>query len=74
MAFFRIAGIDCEDGSLAIANDIESIYAQCKSGELGCRVDPAVTRVIQQGIESSRVPSLAGLSGEFVSCLSQRYR
>ncbi|KAF8738589.1 hypothetical protein AX14_010893 [Amanita brunnescens Koide BX004] len=63
MAFFRIAGIDCEDGSLAIANDIESIYAQCKSGELGCRVDPAVTRVIQQGIESSRIPSLAGLSG-----------
>lgn len=62
MAFFRITSIDLTGGLPDIANDI---YAQCKSGVLGSRVDPAVTRVIQQGIENSRIPNFVGISGEF---------
>ena len=67
MAFFRITTIDFTGGSPDTANDI---YAQCKSGELGSRVDPAVTRVIQQGVENSRIPSLVGISGKFGISLS----
>lgn len=65
IAFFRIASIDFIGRSPHIANDI---YTQCKSGELGSRVDPAVTRVIQQGIENSRIPSPVGISGESGTC------
>ena len=67
IAFFRIASIDFIGRSPHIANDI---YTQCKSGELGSRVDPAVTRVIQQGVENSRIPSLVGISGKFGISLS----
>ncbi|KAF8623959.1 hypothetical protein AX15_006117 [Amanita polypyramis BW_CC] len=59
MAFFRITDIDSE-ARYPDANDIaeEDHYSRCKTGELGCRVDPNITTVIQKGIEHSRVPHL----------------
>jgi hypothetical protein len=64
IASFRITNIDLEEGSPDITDDIDNIFAQCKVGELGYRVDPAVTRVIQQGIENSRTPCLDRTPGE----------
>ena len=48
------------------------MYVSATVGELGCWVDPAITRVVQTGIEHSRVPDLAayrGLRGLFCADL-----
>ena len=34
-------------------------YVGCTVGELGCWVDPMVTRILQTGVEHSRVPDVA---------------
>lgn len=38
-------------------------YVGCTVGELGCWVDPVVTRILQTGVEHSRVPDVAPYLG-----------
>ncbi|KAK2467125.1 hypothetical protein APHAL10511_001383 [Amanita phalloides] len=63
MAFFRITMINLRVTSANTAENIEKFRAQCKTGELGCRIDPASTRVIQKGIENCQVPYLVRTPG-----------
>ncbi|TFK26358.1 TER94-PB [Coprinopsis marcescibilis] len=54
--YFMITNIEYEvldDSSSAQYNDL---YLGCRVGELGCWVDVAVTRIVQAGLEHSRVP------------------
>lgn len=45
------------------------MYVGSTVGELGCWVDPAVTRIVQTGVEHSRVPDVHSHLGIGVSPL-----
>lgn len=41
----------------------ETFLDRLASGELGCFVDPKVTKMVQTGLERSLVPDVAGFVG-----------
>ncbi|THG96832.1 hypothetical protein EW026_g5078 [Hermanssonia centrifuga] len=58
--FFMITNVEC--GGLPLDGH-GGFYAGITAGEWGCWVDSAVTRIIQVGVEHSRVPDLTGYFG-----------
>lgn len=59
MVFFKITNVEYN-----VLADIPSDgFEESIFGEWGCWVDPAVTRIVQTGVEQSRVPPL-------IECLS----
>lgn len=58
MVFFIVTNVEHD----VIMNDTSSpaydAYVGSTVGELGCWVDPSVTRIIQTGVEQSRIPDV----------------
>ncbi|KAF8163058.1 P-loop containing nucleoside triphosphate hydrolase protein [Crassisporium funariophilum] len=57
VVFFKVTNIEYEVMSTA-SPSLQDIYTGSTMGELGCWVDANVTRVIQTGVEHSRVPDV----------------
>lgn len=61
LVFFVVTNIEhhviASNGDAAMA--ASDVYLGAAVGELGCWVDPSVTRMIQTGVEHSRVPDMA---------------
>lgn len=55
VAFFRVINVVPET---VLPDSAHDFRAQYKTGDLGCRIDPFTTCVVQQGIEQSHIPYL----------------
>lgn len=60
--FFKVTNIEYDVISQSNADE-QDAYTGSTLGELGCWVDTSITRMIQTGIEHSRVPNLRSYLG-----------
>lgn len=56
IVYFVVTNVDCEAPSTNNAQNSSDVYLGLSAGELGCWVDPTVTRVTQTGVEHARIP------------------
>ena len=59
---------DAVPGAVQSGAGAQDVYAAATYGELGCWIGPAVTRMVQSGVDHAYVPAVEGyvLSGECV--------
>lgn len=62
IVFFQITSLELQSTSL-ISSLEDDLTIRVKSGQLGCFVDPKVTKLVQTGLERSLVPDVAGFMG-----------
>ncbi|KAL1743282.1 P-loop containing nucleoside triphosphate hydrolase protein [Schizophyllum fasciatum] len=58
VVFFAITNVEHDALPGAVQPGAQDLYAAATYGELGCWVDPAVTRMIQSGVDHSYVPAV----------------
>lgn len=56
IVYFVITNIEYDVLDDTSAHQFNDLYLGGRMGELGCWVDPLVTRIIQVGLEHSRIP------------------
>ncbi|KAH9977248.1 P-loop containing nucleoside triphosphate hydrolase protein [Lactifluus volemus] len=56
IVYFIVTNVDCDAPSTNNALNPSGVHLGLSSGELGCWVDSAVTRVTQTGFEHARIP------------------
>ena len=61
VVFFIITNV--EHDVFESGGPAQDMYAGSTVGELGCWIDSTVTRIIQTGVEHSRVPIVGGYIG-----------
>ena len=61
--FFKITSI--EHATIDTMDGLRSLdtYVAATMGELGCKIDPKVTRIVQQGVEHTRIPDISEYLG-----------
>ena len=57
VVFFKVTNIEY-DVMPCPNSSVEDLYTGSTLGELGCWVDTSITRMVQTGVEHSRVPSV----------------
>jgi hypothetical protein len=57
--FFLVTNIDYDVVSTKDGGSLSDVYIGSTVGEMGCWVDPRTTKMIQTGLEQSRVPDVA---------------
>ncbi|GAA5990325.1 hypothetical protein JCM10908_007319 [Rhodotorula pacifica] len=64
VVYFVVTALALDSSSTiqAATGDID-LDAELESGQLGCYVDPQVTKLVQTGVERGRVPDVAGWLG-----------
>lgn len=62
MVFFKITNMEYDvlDTTNGKIHGTQDSYVAATMGELGCYVDPVVTKMIQTGLEHSRIPDVTG--------------
>ena len=72
MVFFRVTHI--EHNLVQVKGDgTPDAHFAAIMGELGCWFDPETTRLIQSGLENSRIPDLDAFMGISESLVSESY-
>jgi peroxin-6 len=56
IVYFIVTNVDCETPSTNNSLNPSDVHLGLSAGELGCWVDPSVTRVTQTGVEHARIP------------------
>ena len=61
LVYFMVTNVECDP----LSSDINGgdLYSGITTGEWGCWVDPAITRIVQTGLEHSRVPDISEYLG-----------
>jgi peroxin-6 len=57
VVFFKVTNMEY-DVMPRPNSSVEDVYSGSTLGELGCWVDTSITRMVQAGVEHSRVPSV----------------
>ncbi|KAL1730041.1 P-loop containing nucleoside triphosphate hydrolase protein [Schizophyllum commune] len=62
VVFFVITNVehDAVTGAVQSGAGVQDVYAAATYGELGCWIDPAVTRMVQSGVDHAYVPAVEG--------------
>ncbi|KAL1674956.1 P-loop containing nucleoside triphosphate hydrolase protein [Schizophyllum commune] len=62
VVFFVITNVehDAVPGAVQSGAGAQDVYAAATYGELGCWIDPAVTRMVQSGVDHAYVPAVDG--------------
>lgn len=63
LVFFLVTNLEHEVLQSGRHAQTADMYVGSTIGELGCWVDPAVTRMVQTGVEHSRIPEAAAYLG-----------
>ncbi|KAH9174255.1 AAA-domain-containing protein [Lactarius sanguifluus] len=58
--YFTVTNIECDPPSTNNALNPSDVHLGLSTGELGCWVDSAVTRLTQTGLEHARIPDVSG--------------
>ncbi|KAI0043551.1 AAA-domain-containing protein [Auriscalpium vulgare] len=61
--YFVVTNVDCDPSTAAKNTATSDLSVGVAVGELGCWVDPAVTRMLQTGTEHTRIPDGTGYLG-----------
>lgn len=61
--FFVVTNLEHEVVNNSVIPSSEDNYLGSTVGELGCWIDSAITRVIQTGLEHSRIPDVVAYMG-----------
>lgn len=63
VVYFLITNVEHNVPSRLGEVSSSDMYIAATAGELGCWVDPSVTRMVQTGLEHARVPDMAQYLG-----------
>lgn len=62
-AFFVVTNVEYDILANGDVASVPDMYTGAMIGELGCWMDPSTTRLVQAGVEHSRVPDVSDYFG-----------
>ncbi|KDQ12329.1 hypothetical protein BOTBODRAFT_34616 [Botryobasidium botryosum FD-172 SS1] len=63
VVFFKITNLEYDVVDTTDSHAPPDVYVAATMGELGCWIDPKVTKMVQAGVEHSRIPDVAAYMG-----------
>lgn len=73
VVFFKITNLEYDILDTSISGRELDSYAAATMGELGCLIDPTITKMVQTGLEHARIPNVRSFFDIRESLITQQW-